>query len=116
MKHIDVLVLSKQPITTKLNWKVTNPNTVEKAIELLQQNRYKVVVAIKPFNTQQINKLDIVIKKFYNEINKLEITTETALKETIHKAYFTNKRRYNKHYYIDNAVQLQLVQALTKTQ
>ncbi len=116
MKHIDVLVLSKQRITAKLNWRVTNPNTVEKAIELLHQNRYKVAVVIKPFNTQKINKLDVVIKKFYPEINKLEITTEIALKETIHKAYFINKRRYNKHNYVDNSVQLQLAQALIKTQ
>lgn len=115
MKHLPVLAVSAQPITTKLNWKLTIVSNVEKAIEQLYQHKFKVVVISDVFSVFEINKLKKILSSYFAEVKVAVYTTESELAVKIHRAYWSKKKRNTQHVYADNSLALNLSHALKST-
>ena len=113
MRHLEVLVVSKNTIPTKVNWKITNLSLVEKAIEQLYHHKYKVVAIAADVDSIEKKKLQQLLKRSFSEIPVTEFNNANNLAEAIHTAYWSKKRTYNKNTFLDNSFELQLANKLS---
>ncbi len=109
MRHLEVLVVSKDTTIPRiLNWKVSTVDTIEMAIEKIQQRPYNVVAISNKFNRIDKVKLSQVVSVLSDNAILVEYTDNKILAETVKAAYWRANKPSSQSNYLDNSFEITL--------
>ncbi|GAA3559600.1 hypothetical protein [Snuella lapsa] len=113
MKQLEVLVITKnKEVPRIMNWKVSAADTVEKAIERLQLQPFKVVAILSSADEIDKKKLKQIASVLYDTMMVSEYDDDTNLSERVKAAYWSKKWPIRQNSYLDNAFDLELAYRL----
>ncbi|AUC81420.1 hypothetical protein [Lacinutrix sp. Bg11-31] len=117
MKHLEVLVVTKYTTTQRiLNWQVFTVDTIETAIEKLQQQPYKVVAISHNFNEVDKRKLNQILSILDNTIILVEYNNDKSLSETVKASYWPKNKPGAERNYLDNWFEIKLANSIHSNQ
>ncbi|WP_452219586.1 hypothetical protein [Lacinutrix salivirga] len=113
MKHLEVLVLTEKTTVPKiLNWKVSIVNTIETAIEKLQQKPYKVVAVSKAIDAVEIRKLIQLLPIITSDTILVKYNSDKSLEEVVKTAYWSKNKPNAKRKVLDNSFEIKLANSI----
>lgn len=114
MKHLGVLVITAEAkIPSILNWKVSTVDTVETAIEKIQQRPYNVVAISYAFNEADKLKLSRILPIVYEDAILVEYSDLQSLSEHVKAAYRRKNKPNSRLKYLDNSFEIKFANSIT---